>query len=95
MENTEIDKLLTDQTEHLDKLHKIVKDTIAEEELIINNLLHPPKEILTRGQSVSDKVARFGGSWKFISLFIIILAAWIMFMLLHPSETTLIHIRLF
>ena len=84
MENTEIDKLLTDQNEHLDKLHKIVKDTIAEEELIINNLLHPPKEILTPGQSVSDKVALFGGSWKFIILFIIILAAWITFNVIAP-----------
>lgn len=79
MENTEIDKFLTNQTDHLSKLHKIVKDTMAEEELIVKNLLHPPKEILTPGQSISDKVARFGGSWKFIILFIVILAAWIVF----------------
>lgn len=77
MVNKEIKDLSIDQNEHLVKLHKIVKDTIDEEELIINNLLHPPKDILSPGQKVSDKVARFGGSWKFIILFVIFFAAWI------------------
>jgi uncharacterized membrane protein len=79
MENKEIDQLLNDQNEHISKLHHIVLDTIKEEKLIINNLLHPQKDILTPGQSISDKVARFGGSWKFIILFGIILTLWILF----------------
>ena len=74
-----MDELLKDEKEHLLKLHKIVEDTIKEEELIIQNLLNPPIETLTRGQKISDKVARFGGSWKFIILFGIILAFWIVF----------------
>jgi len=82
MDNTEIDKLLADQNKQLNKLHQIVKHTITEEELIINNLLHPPAETLTRGQSISDKVARFGGSWKFIICFLIVLALWIVFNIL-------------
>ena len=49
MENKEIDQLLFDENEHLNKLHKIVKDTLEEEELIIHNLLYPPLEILTPG----------------------------------------------
>lgn len=73
----EIKQLSTDQNEHLVKLHQIVQDTIDEEELIINNLLHPPKDILSPGQKVSDKVGRFGGSWKFIILFVIFFAGWI------------------
>lgn len=77
MANKEIKQLSTDQNEHLAKLHQIVKETIDEEDLIINNLLHPPKDILTPGQKVSDKVARFGGSWKFIIFFVIFFAAWI------------------
>ncbi len=77
MANKEIKELSTDQNEHLVKLHQIVKDTIDEEELIINNLLHPTKDILSPGQKVSDKIARFGGSWKFIILFVIFFAAWI------------------
>jgi uncharacterized membrane protein len=41
--------------------------------------LNPPLETLTRGQKISDKVAQFGGSWKFIILFGIILTLWIIF----------------
>jgi uncharacterized membrane protein len=68
MDTTDLDRLLSDENEHLDKLHQIVKDTLKAEQLIIHNLLHPPMEILTQGQKISDKVARFGGSWKFIIL---------------------------
>ncbi len=79
MDNIEVDSILNEQNAHLAKLHKIVNDTIVEEELIINNLLHPPKEILTRGQSISDKVARFGGSWNFIIIFILFLFTWVVY----------------
>lgn len=75
--NKAINKLSNDRNEHLVKLHQIVKETIDEEELIINNLLHPPKDILSPGQKISDKVARFGGSWKFIMLFAVFFAGWI------------------
>lgn len=77
-----IDKLLSDENEHLNKLHSIVKQSIESEELIIQNLLHPPIETLTKGQLISDKVAQFGGSWKFIILFGIILTLWIIFNIL-------------
>lgn len=79
MKNEEIDKLLNDENEHLNKLHQIVKNSIQEEELIIKNLLNPPLETLTRGQKISDHVARFGGSWKFIIIFGIGLTLWIIF----------------
>jgi uncharacterized membrane protein len=79
MENKEFDELLTDEKGYLDKLHKIVEDTITAEDLIIQNLLNPPIETLTKGQQISDKVARFGGSWKFIILFGVILVLWIIF----------------
>ncbi len=77
MDNNIIDHVTSDEDEYLEKLHKIVEQTIAEEGLIINNLLHPPDDILSREQRLSDKVARFGGSWKFIILFGIILFLWI------------------
>jgi uncharacterized membrane protein len=41
--------------------------------------LNPPEETLTRSQKISDKVARFGGSWRFIISFGIILIFWIGF----------------
>ena len=79
MKNDDINQLLSNENIHLEKLHKIVKDTIVAEELIVSNLLNPPEEQLSVGQKISDKVARFGGSWKFIILFGIILFVWIFF----------------
>ncbi len=75
----DIELLLDAEAVQLKKLQEIVKKTIAEESLIINNLLNQPQEILTRGQSISDKVATFGGSWKFIITFGFILLVWITF----------------
>ena len=73
------------QTEHIKKLHEIVQKAVDEERLITDNLLHPPREVLTRGQRISDKVARFGGSWTFIILFLVILFLWISFNALAPK----------
>jgi uncharacterized membrane protein len=69
----------------LDKLHEIVQKSIEEEKLVVDNLLNEPKETLTVGQSVSDKVARFGGSWSFIISFSVILFAWIIYNSLVPE----------
>lgn len=84
--NTDINNLLKSEDEQLTKLQQIVKQTIAEEKLIVENLLHQPKEILSRGQSISDKVATFGGSWKFIISFSVILSVWILFNTLSPRR---------
>ena len=75
----DIEKLKNSEINQLSKLQEIVKKTIKDEKLIIENLLNPPDEILTMGQNISDKVARFGGSWVFIILFFIILIIWIIF----------------
>ena len=82
----EINSLLKAETEQLAKLQDIVKKSITDEKLIIENLLNPPKEILTQGQKISDKVARFGGSWAFIILFMILLFFWILFNSISPKQ---------
>lgn len=86
MENQELKKLFATGNEHLNKLHQIVADSLKEEQLIITNLLNPPQESLTRGQRISDKVARFGGSWMFIISFGVILFVWIIFNVLVPEQ---------
>jgi uncharacterized membrane protein len=83
--NPNTQTLLQSEKEQLQKLQKIVNDTIQEEKFIVDNLLHQPEEVLTKGQSISDKVATFGGSWKFIILFGIILFVWILFNTLSPK----------
>ena len=72
-----LEKILSTEDESLHKLHQIVADSIKEEALIVENLLHPPKETFSRGQIVADKVATFGGSWTFIISFGVVLFCWI------------------
>ena len=81
----EIGNLLKAETAQMQKLQEIVKTAIVDENLILQNLLNPPREILTKGQAISDKVARFGGSWAFIISFFIILLAWITFNTIGPK----------
>jgi uncharacterized membrane protein len=84
--NLDTESLLKSEEKQLTKLQKIVQQAIAEEKLIIENLLHQPEEILSKGQSISDKVASFGGSWKFIISFSVILSVWILFNTLSPQK---------
>ncbi len=79
MEEKKAAALFDEARQYLDRFESIVNKTIREEELIVENLLNPPQEILTRGQKISDKVARFGGSWKFIIAFMVLLIAWIIY----------------
>jgi len=77
--STDSKKIANSEKSKVAKLQDIVAKTIEQEKLITENLLHPPEEVLTKGQKISDKVASFGGSWAFISSFFIILVAWIIF----------------
>ncbi len=82
----EIKNILNAESSQIKKLQEIVRKSIEDENLILQNLLNPPKETLTKGQSISDKVARFGGSWAFIISFFIILIIWILFNTISPTK---------
>ena len=77
--NAEINDLLKSEDEQLTKLQQIVKQAIKEEKLIVENLMHQLLEVLSRGQRISDKVANFGGSWRFIIIFSSIIVVWVLF----------------
>jgi uncharacterized membrane protein len=69
--------------EQIKELHQLVAKSLNEETLMTTSLHNPPKEIMTAGQKISDKVALFGGSWKFIIFFEIVLGVWITNKLTH------------
>jgi len=79
MKNIQGDRLLSEQELYMCKLHEIVERSIEEQNLLMQTLENPPLESSTFGQRISDKVARFGGSWKFIIIFTAILFVWICF----------------
>ncbi|MGX1639849.1 DUF1003 domain-containing protein [Sphingobacterium sp. NPDC055431] len=79
VKNKDILEMINQNDENLKKLHEIVRKSFEEEKLIVDNLINPTGEYLNRGQLISDKVARFGGSWSFILIFTGILIVWILF----------------
>lgn len=84
--DNELNRLLTARNDRMRKLQGIVKEAIDEQELILNNLAHPPQEEITRGQKLADRVAAFGGSWGFIIAFFLVLIAWIIFNAVAPGK---------
>lgn len=79
--------LLNAESLHVKELKKIVQKTVDEEAFIMDNLMHPPEEKSTNGDKLSDKVARFGGSWRFIIIFSVILFVWILLNSILPKGT--------
>ena len=62
----------------LEKTQQSVIESIAEKEAIAENVNITFHEQLSYGQKLADKIAAFGGSWTFISIFIVILLAWML-----------------
>ena len=60
----------------LTTLEKDVLDSIKNEELISTSVDKQFDSKLTFGQRLSDKIAEFGGSWKFIIIFLVIIFIW-------------------
>jgi uncharacterized membrane protein len=86
MYQKEIKKLLANEDAYLVRLRTIVEESVAQEKTLIEGILNPAKENLTRGQKLSDKVASFGGSWKFILSFFGILITWILVNILLAAK---------
>ena len=58
-------------------LEKDVKKSMEEYEIISENINDTYDEGLSFGDRLADRIASFGGSWKFIILFAIVLFVWI------------------
>ena len=76
MENTDYKQLLSSEDEHIEKLHSLVLESLDEEKLISKK--RHEKEKLSFSEKISDKVAEFGGSWKFIISFLLMMLLWIL-----------------
>lgn len=90
MRNKKLEKILETENIHLKKLHQIVLDAIEEEKLITRKLyLSDEQAATTVGDRIADKVADFGGSWKFIILFGSFLLIWMgvnVYLLTQPFD---------
>jgi uncharacterized membrane protein len=61
----------------LTSLETEVVESIRQNQIVADNLNHEFEAHQTVGARVADKVASFGGSWKFIFIFFGVMAVWI------------------
>lgn len=61
----------------LNELEHTVVDALQHRSTLTDKIEETDQENYTLGQRLADKVASFGGSWKFITLFLFFLVAWI------------------
>jgi len=78
METTRLEQLLRTENDQLQKLNSIVLKAIEEEKLLSNKLMEFEDIHPTLPGRVADRVASFGGSWKFILLFLCIMLVWML-----------------
>ena len=79
-------QLLHEDFDLLSPREQVVINRIADGLHISRNVLEEHQEKLTPGQRLADRVASFGGSWPFIILFLVVLAAWIIINTLILAE---------
>ncbi len=60
----------------LTEMENKVLDALKKNETISENLDDDRDEVFTYGQRLADRVATFGGSWKFIIIFVTFLVVW-------------------
>ena len=70
------DVLETEKGE-VSKLESEVVESLKEHEILAKNLNVEFEQRLTFGQRLSDKATVFVGSWNFISIFLVVILAWV------------------
>jgi uncharacterized membrane protein len=71
------EKLFHTQYEQLGVREQKVAHHLAKRIHIARNVAREFSEQMTFGQRLADKVAAFGGSWTFISIFAVVLVIWV------------------
>jgi uncharacterized membrane protein len=72
-----VEGVLEEEKGDLSTIEQEVLKSIQDEALLSRDLNQEFREQLSLGEKISDKVAEFGGSWKFIILFLAVLFLWI------------------
>jgi uncharacterized membrane protein len=73
-----VKQALEDEIGELTTLDHEVIESLQQHELLSENIEKQFERKLTFGEHLSDKIAEFGGSWKFIITFGSVIAVWIM-----------------
>jgi len=72
-----VQQAVAEEKEELAALDRAINATLDEEEILSKNVDQEYRRRLTLADRAADKLAAFGGSWRFVGLFGLILVAWI------------------
>src|SRR5204862_1438619 len=72
-----IKEVLEDEIGELSVLDNEVIESLHQHEILASNIEEQFERKLTFGERLSDQIASFGGSWRFIILFGVVLVLWI------------------
>ena len=72
-----IKEVLEDEIGELSALDQEVVESLEQHEILSSDIEKQFEQKLTFGERLSDQIASFGGSWRFIILFGVVLVLWI------------------
>ena len=72
-----VKEVLEDEIGELSVLDNEVIESLHQHEILASNIEEQFERRLTFGERLSDQIASFGGSWRFIILFGVVLVLWI------------------
>src|SRR5881396_3286729 len=72
-----VKEVLEDEIGELSVLDNEVIESLHQHEILASNIEEQFERKLTFGERLSDQIASFGGSWRFIILFGVVLVLWI------------------
>ena len=78
-----VHELLESEKGELTDLEKEVVRSLKEHEILTENISFTFKENLSFGERLADRIALFGGSWRFILIFAGLFLGWIAFNSVH------------
>ena len=88
--NNYIQKILQDENGNISSVEKEVLDSIADKDILSKNISDEMERNLSMGQRLADNIAKFGGSWSFISIFGVFLFVWMLINIyvitVHPFD---------
>jgi uncharacterized membrane protein len=71
-----IENTLKEEVGTLTKMEHQVIESITTKEFVSDNVIASVEQKLSYGQRLADKIASFGGSWKFIIIFLSFILVW-------------------
>jgi uncharacterized membrane protein len=72
-----VEDVLEEETGQISALHEEVLESLKEHEILSKNINLEFEQELTVWERMSDKVASFGGSWRFIVGFGVVIGIWV------------------